>query len=190
MDRGPLAERLLVLLTGPVGGGKSTVALALADHLRQSGRASAVIDLDLVYCMARQADGFGEANTWQTARRGAAALADAFFAGGLEVVVVEGGFFSEEECKGLRDHLASSVRERVVTLDVSYGEALRRAQGDPDPTRVGTRDPQVLQRHHTQFVSALPFLNASSLVVEADRLTPQELARLIAETVLADAGPE
>lgn len=188
MDREPLTERLLVLLTGPVGGGKSTVALALADHLRQSGRAAAVIDLDLVYCMARQVDGFGEADTWQTARRGAAALADAFFASGLEVVVIEGGFFSEEECEELRDHLVSSVHERLVTLDVSYGEALRRAQGDPDPTRVVSRDPQVLQRLHTQFVSALPFLKASSFVVEADRLTPQELARSIAETMLADAG--
>ena len=36
---------LLMLLTRPVGGGKSTVALAVADRFREVGKAVAVIDL-------------------------------------------------------------------------------------------------------------------------------------------------
>lgn len=52
-----LTTRLLIVVTGPVGGGKSTVAAA---H-----RPTAVIDLDLVYLMARQGEDYGEAATWQ-----------------------------------------------------------------------------------------------------------------------------
>ena len=89
-----LAERTLVVVTGPVGGGKSTVALVLAQQFREMGRPSAVIDLDLVYCMVRQVEGFGEQNVWMTARRGASTLVDAFFSEGMEVVIVEGEFFT------------------------------------------------------------------------------------------------
>ena len=125
-------ERLLVVLTGPVGGGKSAVALALATRLRASGHPTAVIDLDLVYCMARQRDGFADEETWRTARRGAAVLADEFFDSGAKVVVVEGGFFTQEECDGLCDHIASGRRLRLVTLNVSFERALHRAQSDPN----------------------------------------------------------
>ena len=179
---------LLVLLTGPVGAGKSTVALAIADRFRQVGRAAAVIDLDLVYCMARQRDGFHEMDVWHTARRGAAALADMFFTCGLDIVVIEGGFFSQEACDASREHLRSVVLGMLITLEVSYEETLRRAQADRNPRRVTTRDPNSLQRLYGEFERALPFLRGSSLVVEAERRTPSELAELIVER--ASAGTE
>ncbi len=183
-----LSERLLVVLTGPVGGGKSTVALALATQLRAYGHPTAVIDLDLVYRMARQRDGFADEKTWRAARRGAAVLTDAFFECGARVVVVEGGFFTQEEFDGLRDHVASSARLRFVTLKVSFEQALHRAKSDPNTSRVVSRDAEVLRLLHEQFAEALPFLRASSLVVDADQLSPIELARSIAESVLMDMG--
>jgi len=186
MGGSALTERMLMVVTGPVGGGKSTVALVLADLFRESGRAAAVIDLDLVYCMARQVEGFGEANAWTTARRGAAALADAFFAEGMEVVIVEGEFFTQGELDALRSNFATTVEYRFVTLVVSLEEALGRVSGDL--SRGMSRDPQFLKRLHSQFVAALPFLRASSLLVEADQQTPRELAELIRNTVLSRSG--
>ncbi len=180
-----MAERMLLVVTGPVGGGKSTVALVLADRVRQSGRTAAVIDLDLVYCMARQVEGFDEANIWTTARRGAAALADAFFSEGMQVVIVEGEFFDQGELDALRRNLATPVEHRFVTLVVSYEEALRRVSGDP--SRGASRDPQFLKRLHSTFVEALPFLRAASLLVEADQDTPREMAELIRDAVLQDS---
>jgi shikimate kinase len=180
-----LTKQMLVVITGPVGGGKSTVALALADRFRESGRTAAVIDLDLVYCMARQVEGFAEPNAWTTARRGAAALADAFFAEGMEVVIVEGEFFNQGELDALRNNLATAVECRFVTLVVSFEQSLARVSGDS--SRGASRDPQFLKRLHSQFVEALPFLRASSLLVEADRQTPREIAQLIRDTVLQNA---
>ncbi|MBI4640413.1 MAG: hypothetical protein HY731_06945 [Candidatus Tectomicrobia bacterium] len=118
-----MSEQILVVVTEPVGGGKSMVALILANRFRELGRAAAVIDLDLGYCMARQMEGFGEHNIWTTARRGAAALADTFFSEGMEVVIVEGEFFNQGDLDALLNHLTTTVEHRFVTLVVSYREA-------------------------------------------------------------------
>ena len=182
---GVLGEPLMMLLTGPVGAGKSTVALAIADRFREIGSSAAVIDLDLVYRMARQRDGFDEIDVWRMARRGAAAIADVFFTSGLEAVVVEGGIFSQEAHDDLREHLSSAVQGMFITLDVSYEETLSRTQEDPSPGRVTTRDPKTLQRLYGEFEAALPFLRESSLVVGAGRRTPSELAELMVEEALA-----
>jgi shikimate kinase len=165
---------MLLVITGPVGGGKSTVALALAERFRAAGRTTAVIDLDVVYGMARQVAGFGEENVWATARHGAAALADAFFAEGMQVVIVEGEFFTQAELSALRDPLTAPVEHRFVTLVVSLAEALRRVAGDP--SRGLSRHPQFLARLHAQFTAALPFLRVASLLVDAEQRSPLELA--------------
>jgi shikimate kinase len=176
---------MLIVITGPVGGGKSTVALAVADRLRQTGRTAAVIDLDLVYCMARQVDGYGELDMWAAARHGAAALADAFFADGMCAVIVEGEFFSHDELDALRGRLATAARCRFVTLVVSYETALRHVAGDP--SRGMSRDPEFLRRLHAQFEKALPFLEEASLLIQADRPTPSELAETICDATLTES---
>ena len=181
MVKGPL----LVLLTGPVGAGKSTTALALAGHLRKVGRSVAVIDLDQVYCMVRQLEGFSEAAGWDAARRGAAALADSFFASGLDVVIVEGEFFTPDECRQLRDHLDSEPEEICFTLMVSYEQVLQRAQGDL--TRGASRDPKFLKWLHDNFVIAIPYLEKVSVLVQADHPSSEDVAAFIAEAVLAGA---
>ena len=49
------------------------------------------------------------------------------FDNGGKVVVVKGGFFTQEEFGGLCGHMASIVRVRWVTLNVSFEQALHRA---------------------------------------------------------------
>ena len=139
--------------------------------------------------MVRQHEGFDEPVGWDAARRGAAALADSFFASGLEVVVVEGEFFAPDEWRQLRDNLGSKVEEKYFTLLVSYEEALRRARGDS--TREASRDPKILKWLHDNFVKALPYLESASVLVRADDQTPKDLAALMVDAVLAGAreGP-
>lgn len=183
-----MPERILIVLTGPVGGGKSTVASAVATRFRAWGCPAAVIDLDVVYRMVRQGDDYADEETWRTARRGAAALADVFFDDGARLVVVEGGFFTEDECDELRSHMTSSPVFRLAALNVSFEEALGRAQADPDPGRVVTRDPDTLRALHAEFTDALPFLHDRGLVVDADGSSPEELAELIYDAVRSAGG--
>ena len=172
---------LLLVITGPVGGGKSTVAKCLADLLRAAGLETAVIDLDVVYCMARQVADFGNHTTWRAARQGAAALAETFYANGIQAVIVEGGFLSALEHAQLREHVHSQVQEHFVTLLVSAPKALQRAQDDPDPGRVASRLPDVQALLYAEFEAALPYLTSASTVIPADDAEPDALARLILE---------
>src|SRR4051794_18232006 len=87
----------LIIITGPVGAGKSTTSLVLAQSLRRPDLAVAVIDLDQMYGFVRQQDGYGEQTAWVRARQGAAALTDCLFATGMSVVIVDGEFFNAEE---------------------------------------------------------------------------------------------
>ena len=64
-----MSNQHLIVITGPVGGGKSTTSVALAACLRSRGLRTAVVDLDDVYCMALQGNDFAEEDTWSAARR-------------------------------------------------------------------------------------------------------------------------
>jgi len=174
------------VLTGAVGAGKSTTALALAVHLRGLGRTAAAIDLDQVYCMVRQGEGFDDLESWNAARRATAALADSFFNSGMNVVIVEGEFFAPGDRSQLHDSLGSEVEKMHFALLVSYDEALRRARGDS--TRGKSQDPKFLKQLHDNFVKALPYLESASVVVPADSRTPEEIATLIVEDCTSRIG--
>jgi hypothetical protein len=171
--------RRLIVITGPVGAGKSTTSLALAQALRRPDLAVAVIDLDQVYCFVRQQDGYGEPTAWVRARQGAAALADCLFNSGMSVVIVDGEFFNAEELGTLTAPIQSAVELSFFTLQLAYESNLVRVQGDP--LRGGSKNPSFLAWLHTQFVQALPFLQEQSVVITTDALSrDQVVERIIA----------
>jgi shikimate kinase len=170
-------DRLLIVITGPVGAGKSTTSLALARSLRRPDFAVAVIDLDQMYGFVRQQDGYGEPTAWARARQGAAALANCLFTTGMSVVIVEGEFFTSEELGTLTAPIQANVVRCFFTLWLSYERALERVQGDP--SRGASKDPSFLKWLHAYFAQALPFLEAESLVIDTDELAQDEVvARL------------
>src|SRR5436190_5210007 len=124
----PASNPLLIVITGPVGGGKSSTALALAHALRSAGQCVAVIDLDQMYGFVRQEPGYGEQVGWKRARSGAAALANALFDSGMGIVIIEGEFFNAEELNTLLAPIQLKARRLFVTLRVSYSQALVRVQ--------------------------------------------------------------
>lgn len=176
----------IVLLTGPVGGGKTTTSVALAEQLRARDRPTGVIDLDVLYPMAQQTEPrYADIATWRIVYRSAAVLAETFFESGLEIVVVEGGFFSAEEHGWLCDYLRSDLAVLLFALDVSWDETLRRVRGDPNRYRVGPPNSAVVRWHYDAFARSRPWLRDMGVVVAADKRTPEELARTIADAVLA-----
>jgi hypothetical protein len=176
-----------VILTGPVGGGKSSVALALAEELRRrlAGKV-AVIDLDLVYCMVRQQAGFSELGLWPVARRASGALASSLFAQGFAIVLVEGEFFTAEQFSELSSGSGDAAPSVALTLSVSYVEALRRV--GLDAARGISRDPDFLREVHAKFLAALPFLREKTAVFAAEVREPAELALEIANWLAQPAG--
>jgi hypothetical protein len=171
-------QRLLIVITGPVGAGKSTTGLALARSLRRPDFAVATIDLDQMYGFVRQRDGYGEPTAWARARAGAAALANAWFDTGLSAVIVEGEFFNPEELGALTAPIQAHILQCFFTLRLAYERALERVQGDP--SRGASKDPAFLKLLHAHFTQSLPFLEARSIVIDTDDLAQdQVVAHLI-----------
>ena len=177
-----MSNQHLIVITGPVGGGKSTTSVALAACLRSRGLRPAVVDLDDVYCMADPGgNDFAEEDTWSAARRACGALAESFFASGLDAVVVDGKLFSAEEWNELQTCVPPQADVRFFTLVVSFEETFRRAQGDPD--RQNTTEVWY-KRMHDKFISSLDFLRETSGCIEADELPAEKIAAWIADRLL------
>ena len=172
---------LLIVINGPIGAGKSAVAQALAGTFRQQGVAAAVIDLDVLYLMVDGNKPMASTSAWLRARRAAAALTDAFFSSGVDVVIVEGPFWNREERVLFVDRLTCGVRPRFVTLLVSYDEALRRVQGDL--TRGISRDPAFLKWEHANFQTTLEPLKSTDIIFDSSDQTPHQIATAIAKAV-------
>ena len=173
----------LCVITGPVGAGKSTTSVALAALLKQRGRRVAVIDLDLVYCMARQRDGFDEPTAWLAARQGSLDLARSLFGSGIGTVILDGEFFTPG---GLP--LTAEMRRdwivRTFTVTVSYDTALRRVQSDP--TRGASKNATTLRWLHDNFAEAQPHLQEIGECVSAEQETPLQVAARIAASMEKD----
>jgi shikimate kinase len=167
-------EPLLIIVTGPVGAGKSSTAIGVAQALRQRGRPTAVIDLDEVYRFVSQQGGYADRNGWKRARIGAAALVNAFFSSEMDVVIVEGEFFNTAELETLVARVDVGVRTLFYTLSASYEQCLARAQGDP--ARGLSKDASILRSLHQMFEYALPFLEHASVVIDTNALTRDQVA--------------
>jgi chloramphenicol 3-O-phosphotransferase len=172
---------------GPIASGKSSLAVAAALALERRGLAAATIDLDLVYEMLDRAPGLkSKPAVWSRARRIAGALAAAFFADGLDVVIAEGDFLDEGERGEFTSALDAGVSVRFVTLTVSLPTALRRVE--QDSTRGISRDPGFLARHYEELSELLRSRPEHDLCLDTGDMTVEEAAESIAEWSLRSAA--
>lgn len=170
---------VLIVISGPIASGKSAVARAMAREFEQRGRSAARIDLDVVYEMLEHSTGRKDDDAkWLAARRAAAALTDSFLATGADVVIVEGEFFAAKDRDAYLRCLRTEVEERFVTLTVSVDEAVRRAEGDA--TRTVSRERAFLRRQYAAVQPALEETPSTDLLLDTERLTAGEAARVIA----------
>jgi len=170
----------LVVLTGPVGVGKSTTAAAAAQILRESGVTVACIDLDQIYCMIRQRSGFDDQGTWLSARQATAALAEHFFGRIASVVIVEGGFLTAAEQGELLEALKSKPRTEIITLHASFETVHTRVMADSDPGRVASKVPTILKQLYVEYEAALPFLREATTFIDSDNRDVEKVATQVA----------
>ena len=181
LERGRAVRIAVVLLvvTGPIASGKSTLARAVAREFVVRGAKAAAVDLDLVYEMLDPAHGpKADAATWRQARRIAARLAAAFLAEGVGVVV-EGEFLTPAQRSDFNDALPDGVEPRFVTLSVSYDLALQRVANDP--TRGVSRDPAFLCDHYEAAAQAVREVPRTDLALDTGAIGVAEAARIVAD---------
>jgi len=141
-----LAE--LIVITGPIGAGKSTVAHGLTERLRGVGRAVAVVDLDDVFEMG--ATWYEPAaGAWQRAQAVHGALIAAWLRSGVDAVIAHGPFYTADDRAALLADLPTGVVQRWVMLLAPFEAALGRVADDPD--RNLSRDPGFLRASHERF---------------------------------------
>jgi lactoylglutathione lyase len=170
-------SRLLVVLSGPIASGKSSAAEALAVGFRATGRSAAAVDLDLLYKMIDAGQPMDNPSSWRQARRAAASLADEFVLAGVDMVIVEGTFWTKAERDEFVNHLATDIRPHFVTLRVSLPEAQRRVE--VDITRRSSRVPAVLTSCHVAFAATVGALDSAELVVDTTTVTADQVAAMI-----------
>ena len=168
---------MIVVITGPIASGKSTVAQELAVQLSRVDVSVAVIDLDRVHADLATNGSMSETDAWRTARRQTANRADALRRDGVTVVIAEGSFNVPADRSAFADSLHASDGMLYVTLRVTFDEALERAQRDP--TRGRSRDPLFLRSHFAARRDVLAAVPASDLVIDTEQMTATAAAATI-----------
>jgi predicted kinase len=169
---------VLVVVTGQIASGKSTLACAVARDLERDGASVAVVDLDLIYEMLdpRRGPKVSQAK-WTQARQLAARIAGALLAEGV-LVVVEGEFLTPDQRGEFTDALPSAIIPRFVTLRLPFEVALQRANADP--SRGLSRDPTFLASHYEATAESIERIPSSDLTLDASAFGVEEAARSVA----------
>lgn len=162
-----------ILVTGAVGVGKTSVAVAVASVLEASGRPYAVIDLDWL-AWFRPADG-SEVTVQEMLSANLRAVWSAFRSAGVEWVVLARHVRTIEEVSALREAL-SEVDLVTVRLD---------APRDVLELRIRARDEGPELEEHLGLLAAAELQESfEDLVVNTARRTASE----VAHDVLAASG--
>ena len=178
---------MLIVISGAIASGKSTVARALAQEFERRGWTAAAIDLDVVYDMLEPSGApKNQPLKWLRARRAAAALTNALRADAIGVVIVEGDFLTARERAEFLDALGARPEISFVTLRVAFDVALERVEDDP--TRGISRDRAFLRHHYDVTETAMRNRPPTGLTLDTGSIGVDEAARSIAEWATARVG--
>ena len=177
----------LVVLVGPVGAGKSTVAGRLAQLVRRDGMTAADVDMDDVAFMQCGGDDVDE--FWRRAGVATAGLVRAWFDAGVDVVITHGPFFESDGFEILRRAQPHDAAAHHVLLHVEPEVAVTRV-GD-DPTRGISRDPTFVRDSNERLRALRDALPAMKLELDTTHRDPAEIAAdVMAALNLRRAAPK
>ena len=174
----------VVVLVGPVGAGKSTVATRLAQLVSRSGMAAANVDLDDVAFMQCGGDDLHE--FWRRAAVATAALVHAWLDAGVDVVVTHGPFFESDGFEILRLTIPAGVDVHHVLLRVAPDVAVTRTAGDP--TRGISKDPAFVRESNDRLRDLRHVLPAMDLELDTTNRDPHEIAAAVMALLSTTGG--
>lgn len=158
----------LVMISGPIASGKSTLAGELVRLLRLEGFSVALTDLDTVAEMA-----LPTLPSWDWAHGIHAQLVGAWLRTGVDIVVDE-GTSNPTEVQQVLDQVPEGTSVLHVVLTADLDASLARARADSG--RGISQDPAFLRGDHEAYARHLPQL-PSSLRLHVEGREPAALAR-------------
>lgn len=162
----------LVVLVGPVGAGKSTVAGRLAQLVRRTGMTAADVDMDDVAFMQCGGDDLHE--FWRRAAVATAGLIRAWFDAGVDVVVTHGPFFESDGFEILRLARPPDVEVHHILLRVTAEVAITRVRNDPG--RGISKDPKFVRDSNDRIQRLGHVPPVMNLELDTTRRGPDEIA--------------
>lgn len=170
----------LVVITGPIASGKSTVARGLTEHCRNEGRSAVAVDLDDVVTMLRAPlDRFER--SWQQARKVHGEFVAAWLDAGVDVVIAHGPFYTDDETAALLGPVPATITPRRVMLLASLETAV--AGVTMDVSRKASRDPEFLRATHDRFQRLLPKIAACEWVFDTATVSADHVVMTIGSAI-------
>lgn len=167
----------LILISGAVASGKTTLARRLAQLARTRGMRAASIDVDDVVMMVARDWGSVTKGKRRLACELTAVIAQGLFDREAKLVAIAGSTLSPYEWEETLSHLEESVpAPTYVLLRVTIDEATRRAQADA--TRNATwQHPETVARLH----GAIDWqrVREPDIDIDTEQLTPDDAAEVI-----------
>jgi shikimate kinase len=175
--------RDLVVLAGPIGSGKSTVAELLGHRVAGAGSTAAVADLDDVAFAHRGPLDLPE--FWRRAGVAHVGLVNGWFEAGVDVVIAHGPFFESGTYDALFATVQPAGRVHHILLRVTFDCALERVTTDRDRGQQAvSKDPDFLRSTHDAFAQIEPDLPPTDLVLDTSQMSASAAAARIATLVL------
>ncbi len=177
MDTPQRAQHKLILISGAVASGKTTLAWRLAALSRERAMPAAAIDIDELFAIVAGRDwSLVTSIHRRLACELAATVAQRLFEGNVTLVAIAGSTVSPHEWQHVQSNLNAAPLATRVLLRVSLAEAVRRAR--EDFTRVGaTRDSGVVARLH--FAIDWSGVPKPDIELDTDGLTQDEVAQAV-----------
>lgn len=170
----------LVVVIGPIGSGKSTVARLLGERLVAAGLTVATPDVDdVVFMGSGPPDAFE--TMWDRGRRVHGAVVGAWLRSGVDVVVAHGPAYTEDETAALMVDVPPDTPTTRVMLLAPYDVALGRVTDDPE--RGLSRDPAFLRSTHERFAALRPTIASCDHTFDTTMTTAEQIADELAAVV-------
>lgn len=177
-ENGPVA--VLVLIVGPIASGKSTVAAAVAQRLRDVARRVAVIDLDEVVATA---GGFADLSpeNFRSALLVYGQLVAAWLREGWDVIA-HGPFFQPEEDAAVLHAVPEGTALYRICLLASFEVALERVAADP--TRERSKDSTFLRQTYDRLELLLPTMKQADVIFDTTTTGWQQIVDDLSSALL------